>query len=134
MSVSVQPLVQAGPTIFIHATLAIGALVLGIWQMLATKGTPQHRLIGRVWVGIMAIVALSSFWIHEFRLFGPFSPIHILSAITLVSLPFAVRAARQGNINKHRRMMRMLFFIGLLVPGAFTLLPGRVMHAVFFGG
>ncbi len=134
MTVSLQPLIQAGPTIFIHAALPTCALALGTWQMLAAKGTPLHRGLGRVWVGVMAMTALSSFWIHEFRLFGPFSPIHILSAVTLVSLPFAVRAARQGNIAKHRRMMRILFFIGVLVPGAFTLLPGRAMHAVFLGG
>jgi uncharacterized membrane protein len=32
----------------------------------------------------MAVVAASSFWIHQMRLVGPFSPIHLLSIFTLV--------------------------------------------------
>src|SRR5690348_8755302 len=30
-------------------------------------------------VALMAVVAVSSLWIHEIRLVGPFSPIHLLS-------------------------------------------------------
>ena len=32
----------------------------------------------------------SSFWIHQIRLVGPFSPIHLLSIFALVMLPLAV--------------------------------------------
>ena len=35
----------------------------------------------------MAVVAVSSFWIHQIRLVGPWSPIHLLSIFTLVMLP-----------------------------------------------
>ena len=38
----------------------------------------------------MLAVAISSLWIHEIRLLGPFSPIHFLSIFTLVMLPMAV--------------------------------------------
>jgi uncharacterized membrane protein len=30
----------------------------------------------------MAMVAISSFWIHQIRLLGPWSPIHLLSVFT----------------------------------------------------
>ncbi len=39
---------------------------------------------------LMAAVAVSSFWIHQIRLLGPWSPIHLLSIFTLVMLPLGV--------------------------------------------
>jgi len=77
--------------------------------------------------------AVSSFWIHQSRLFGPFSPIHLLSILTLVGLPRAIWLARQGNIAAHGRLMLILFFFAPVSAGAFTLAPGRLMHAVVFG-
>jgi uncharacterized membrane protein len=45
----------------------------------------------------MVVVAASSFWIHEIRLLGPWSPIHLLSIMVLVLLPVAV-VARAGTM------------------------------------
>ena len=81
----------------------------------------------------MFVVAVSSFFIHEIRLWGPFSPIHLLSVFTLIMLPLAVLRARRHDVAKHRRAMTGLFIGALVVAGAFTLLPGRIMHAVVFG-
>ncbi|MEL6792698.1 MAG: DUF2306 domain-containing protein [Pseudomonadota bacterium] len=117
-----------------HALIAIGAFGLGAAQLALPKGGGRHRAIGYVWVAAMAFVAASGFFIHEIELIGPFSPIHILSIVTLVSLWFAVRAARAGDIRRHKAIMLSLFALALVVTGAFTLLPGRAMHAVLFGG
>jgi len=130
---SLAPLWQAGPVVVLHAFLALFALGLGAMQLLLTKGTQWHRAAGWIWVCTMAIVALSSFAIHDLRLIGPFSPIHLLSILVLHSLVHAIVTARRGEIDKHRRTMRSLFFLGLILTGSFTLLPGRVMHAVLFG-
>jgi uncharacterized membrane protein len=73
-------------------------------------------------------------FIHTLKVIGPFSPIHLLSVLALGSLWFAVRAARAGNIVRHRAIMRSLYIFALILTGAFTLLPGRAMHAVVFGG
>jgi uncharacterized membrane protein len=81
---------------------------------------------------MMATVAISSFWISTIKFIGPFSPIHLLSIFVLVQLVGAVRAARSGRITDHKRYMQGLSFGALLVAGAFTLLPGRVMNAVLF--
>jgi uncharacterized membrane protein len=81
----------------------------------------------------MAIVAVSSFWIHQMRLIGPFSPIHLLSMWVLLMLPLAVWKARHHQVGTHRRIMTYTFLGGLVVAGLFTLLPGRIMHAVVFG-
>ena len=92
-------------------------------------GTP----IGWIWVGLMATVAASSLWIHEIRLFGPWSPIHLLSIYVLIMLPVAVIAARRHNVRRHRLAMIGMFTGGLVIAGLFTFLPGRIMHAAVFG-
>ena len=130
---SLAPLLDAAPAIPVHAFAAMAAFALGLVQFAAPKGTLPHRTIGWIWVLLMASVAASSFWIHEIRLLGPWSPIHLLSIFTLIVLPIAVWRARHHEIAGHRRIMIMLFAGALVIAGLFTLLPGRIMHAVFFG-
>ncbi|TFV46999.1 DUF2306 domain-containing protein [Bradyrhizobium niftali] len=130
---SLAPLLQAAPAIPLHAFAAMAALVLGLVQFAAPKGTLPHRTIGWIWVVLMAVVAASSFWIHQIRLVGPFSPIHVLSIFTLVVLPLAVWRAHTHRVADHRRMMIFIFAGALVVAGLFTLLPGRIMHRVIFG-
>lgn len=124
----------ASPLIQLHAVLAAGAIILGAIQFALPKGTGTHRVLGRIWVALMAVVALSSFFIHELRIFGPFSAIHLLSILVLISLWQAIRLARQGDIARHKKTMIRLYVLALLITGAFTFLPGRLMHRVFFGG
>ena len=123
------PLVAAAPIFQIHVAAALAALTAGIAVMASTKGTPLHRGIGWAFVAAMAIVALSSLFI---RRDGHFSAIHLLTLLTLVSLPYALIARRRGNIKTHKTAM-IAVFAGLVIAGAFTLLPGRLMNAVTFG-
>lgn len=131
---SLAPLLDAAPAIPLHAFSAMAAFALGIVQFAAPKGTLPHRALGWVWVLLMASVAVSSLWIHQLRLLGPWSPIHLLSIFTLVMLPLAVWRAHTHRVADHRRIMILLFTGALVVAGLFTLLPGRIMHAVVFGG
>ena len=80
----------------------------------------------------MAMVALSSFFIYEIRLFGLFIPIHLLSVMTLCFLYLGVRAARTSQIIRHRKIMTYSYLLALIVTGLFTLLPGRLIHQIFF--
>jgi len=127
------PLLSASPAIQLHAFAAMAAFALGIVQLSAPKGTIPHRMIGWVWVVLMLAVSISAFWIHALRLWGPWSPIHLLAIFTLIMLPIAVLHARRHRIVHHRIAMISIFFGALVVAGAFTLVPGRVMHAVVFG-
>jgi len=102
-------------------------------QLTAPKGTLPHRALGWVWVVLMLVVALSSFWIHEIRLVGPWSPIHLLSIFSLVTLALGVMAARTRNVRRHKITMISIFFGALVIAGLFTFMPGRIMHAVIFG-
>lgn len=117
----------------VHALAALAAIILGAVQLAMPKGTNIHRVIGRLWVGLMAIVALSSFCIFEIRVWGLFSPIHLLSLFTLAALVKAVRSARIGKIARHKTAMQALYALALLLTGLLTLWPGRVMHQIVFG-
>jgi len=130
---NLQPLLGAPIETRLHAFAALGALGLGAAQLISAKGTMPHRIRGYVWSALMLIVAVSSFWIHSLRLIGPFSPIHLLSILTLVTLPRAIYLARRGDVAGHRRIMLMLFWFALVGAGLFTLLPGRIMGAVLLG-
>ncbi|TPM28235.1 DUF2306 domain-containing protein [Mesorhizobium sp. B2-3-4] len=130
---SLDPLFHASPLIQVHALAAIAALLLGAVQLWRTKGDRLHRALGRVWVGLMAVVALSSFFIWTIRLWGPFSPIHLLSLLVLAGLWRGMRMARRGNIAAHRRIMQSTYMIGLVITGLLTFIPGRTMYAVAFG-
>jgi uncharacterized membrane protein len=130
---SLAPLLHAAPQIPLHAFAAMAAFVLGLVQFAAPKGTLPHRTIGWIWVALMAAVAVSSFWIHQIRLLGPFSPIHLLSIFTLAMLPFGVWFAHRHRVADHRRVMVLMFSGALVIAGLFTLLPGRIMHTVVFG-
>lgn len=120
---------QFTPIILLHLGAALAALGLGAAVFLRRKGTPVHRLLGRAWVALMLVTAVSTYWI---RGSGSFSWIHGLSVISLVALVFAVYFAVTGNIRRHQRIMKGVYFIGLIVAGAFTLLSQRLLgHALW---
>ncbi|HWB44743.1 MAG TPA: DUF2306 domain-containing protein [Hyphomicrobiaceae bacterium] len=131
---TLEPLLHATPAIQFHAYAAVAAFVLGAVQLAAPKGTVPHRVVGAVWVLLMVIVSVSAFFVHELRLWGPWSPIHLLAIVTLATLPIAVWRAHMHDVPQHRRIMLSLFFGALVVAGIFTFVPGRIMHAVVFGG
>lgn len=82
------------------------------------KGTPGHLYMGRVWGGVMACAALSSFAVSGIQRDGlgrgagraspltALSPIHVLSCATLASVPVAWKAARDQNIGRFNNIMR----------------------------
>jgi uncharacterized membrane protein len=127
------PLLTASPAIQIHAFAAMAAFALGIVQFAAPKGTTPHRVFGWVWVALMAVVSLTAFFIHEIRLWGPWSPIHLLAIFTAAALPVGVWHARRHDVARHRWTMIGIFTGGLVVAGLFTFVPGRIMYAVTTG-
>ncbi len=127
------PLLNAPVVIQIHAFAAITAFAVGVVQLTAPKGTIPHRLIGWSWATLMLTVAVSSLFIHQIRLWGLWSPIHLLSILVLVTLPLAVLHARRHEVRRHRTAMLMLFTGALVIAGVFTFLPGRIMYSVAFG-
>jgi len=111
------PLLAADGAIRLHAFAAMAAFALGVVQLSAPKGTIPHRTVGWVWVVLMLAVSVSAFWIHTIRLWGPWSPIHLLAIFTLIMLPVAVLHARRHRVRQHRIAMLSLFFGALVTPG-----------------
>ena len=131
---SFAPLTAATFAVQMHAWVAIAAFLLGLLVVFGKKGTRFHKAMGRVWVGLMVAVAVSSFWIHELNQFMGFSWIHLLSILVLYSMTTAILAIRRGDVRAHRIGMLSTFAGALVIAGLFTLLPGRIMHAVILGG
>ncbi|MGR4843582.1 DUF2306 domain-containing protein [Rhizobium laguerreae] len=131
---TLEPLLDAPFAVQIHVAAVTPAALLGAYILLRPKGTPLHRLLGRIWMALMIVTAMSSFFIHELDLFYGFSPIHLLSIATLFGSWNAIAAARRGDIRLHKRIVTGLYFGGIVLAGLFTFLPGRIMHTVIFTG
>jgi uncharacterized membrane protein len=129
-----QPLLDAPTAVQIHVAAVLPAAVLGAYILLNRKGTPWHRALGKVWMVLMAVTSLSSFFIHQINLFYGFSPIHLLSIFTLAGIWRAITTARARNIKAHKATVIGMYLGGIGVAGLFTLVPGRIMHAVVFTG
>jgi|TARA_B110000208_G_scaffold125863_1_gene153324 uncharacterized membrane protein len=130
---SFAPLLDATHPIPVHGIAALICLIFGLAQLLMRKGTTLHRRLGWVWAVLMALVAVSGLFIWELRLFWLFSPIHLLSLLTLWALARGILAARQGRIADHKRAMKQLYGLALVITGGFTFFPGRIMYLVLFG-
>jgi uncharacterized membrane protein len=131
---TLEPLLSASPTIQLHAFAAMAAFSIGLVQFARTKGDGPHRLTGYVLVGLMLLIAGTSFWIYGINQWHGFSLIHALSIWVIGFTPIAVMLARRGNIRAHKRSMIGLFAGALVIAGIFTFVPDRIMHAVLFGG
>lgn len=130
---SLAPLLNAPFAIQLHAFAAMAAFVLGLVQFAAPKGTLPHRTVGFVWFALMLTVAISSFWIHEIRLWRDWSPIHLISIYVLIMIPTGIYFAHRHNVRGHARTVIGIFMGGLVIAGLFTFVPGRIMHTVALG-
>lgn len=112
------------PAILIHLGAAVAALLLGFGIFVRRKGSFTHRVLGRIWAGLMLVTAISTYWI---RSDGSFSWIHGLSVATLIALAGGITLAVKGNITRHRRVMGGLYFGALIIAGGFAFLPERLL-------
>jgi len=131
---SLTPLLAAPPTIQLHVAAALAATALTLVLLAAPKGRRLHRILGWSWIVLIVVVAGSGLFIHTIRLWGPWSPIHLLSLWVFLVAFRGVHAVRRGNVDRHRWVMLSLVFGALLGAGAFTFLPGRLMAQITYGG
>ena len=131
---NLQPLLDASFAIQFHVLTVVPAAFLGAYVLLTRKGTPRHKLLGRIWMVLMVLTAISTFFIHQIRVWGDFSPIHILSVVVIVSCGMAIWQIRRGNVRAHKSALISAYVGGIFGAGIFTFWPGRLMNAVFLGG
>ena len=126
------PIFSASPVIQIHLAAALLALITGGIMWRRPKGTPSHKLMGRFFIVLMLVTAASAIFIQEINK-GHYSWIHIFVPITLYTIVSALWAIKNRNITRHKQAVKALYFYALIIPGVFTLMPGRRLFAVFFG-
>jgi uncharacterized membrane protein len=112
----------------IHLAAALLSLVIGGAVLARQKGTASHTLLGRSWVALMLVVAITSFWIKR----DGFSWIHLLSVWTLISLAAAIWFIRRGNVKAHQGFM-IGTLLGLVGAGLGALAPGRLLQQYLLG-
>lgn len=118
--------------VHVHVYAALTALLVGTIILLRPKGRGLHKTLGWSWVAAMGTTAVSSLFITGLN--GSFwSLVHLLSGWTIIGLPMAIFAIRNRKVETHRRTMTGMFVGGLIVAGAFTFIPGRLMFETFFG-
>ena len=127
---SLDPLLHAPAIVQVHVAGALTSVISGGVVMALPKGTALHLTIGRVFAAAMMLVAISSFWVIGRS--GHYSAIHLLSVLTIITVPKAIWLRRTGRIRAHAFSMISLY-VSLLVAGAFTFLPYRIMGQTMFG-
>jgi len=121
---------------YLHLGTVFPAFLIVTFLLINRKGTSKHKLLGKFYMTLILITAtITLFMSAEVGpvLFGHFGFIHLFTVLVLYSVPSAYFAVRRGNINKHRGNMIGLYTGGLLIAGAFTFSPGRLLHGWFFG-
>ncbi|NTZ43365.1 DUF2306 domain-containing protein [Altererythrobacter sp. SALINAS58] len=93
--------------------------------LLRAKGDRLHRVLGYVWIGSMVTTAIDSFFIRDIN-DGGFSPIHLLSILTLFVSWRIVASARKGDHAAHRKHVHGIVIGALLIAGSFTFMFGRL--------
>lgn len=127
------PILEASLPIKAHFFTVVPAFVIGTWMIfLSTKGAPAHKAMGYLYFGLMSATAFAAFFVRSST--GGFSLIHLFIPLTAWSIFSAYHAIKRGDVRGHRRSMYGLYAGGLVLAGALTLLPGRRLHEVFFGG
>lgn len=118
-----------------HLLTVLPAVVLGTILMVMKKGTPYHRLLGKFYLLLMLATGTITLFMPARvgpQFFGHFGWIHAFSFLALYSVPNAYLAVRAKNVRKHQRIMIGLYVGGILLAGAFALMPGRLLHQWLF--
>jgi len=110
--------------ITIHVMTVIPAVPLGAYLLLTPKGTKLHKVLGRVWVGLMVTTAIAITFVRGGT---DFSWIHIFVPYTLIGAWQVVRTARRRDFAAHRKHLVGMYLGALVIPGAFSFLPDRMM-------
>ncbi|MEM8724757.1 MAG: DUF2306 domain-containing protein [Pseudomonadota bacterium] len=117
--------------VVIHVATVLPAIPLGGFLLLAPKGTPMHKQLGKLWVALMVTTALSAIFI---KTSGSFSFIHIFIPMTLWASYKLIATARRGDMKGHKKEILSLYLGALMIPGVVSMaLPGRLMNVWLFG-
>ena len=120
---------------YAHLITVVPCVFIGAYLLSVKKGTPFHKLLGKLYMSLMVITAVITLFMPAYV--GPqflhhFGYIHLFSILTLYSVPTAIIAVKKGQIKKHKFKMIFLYVGAIIIAGGFTLSPGRFLHTLFF--
>lgn len=121
---------------YLHLATVVPAFAIGAFQLLRRKGTPSHKLLGKIYMLLMLATGFITLAMPAEvgpRFLGHFGFIHIFSLSAILGVPFAYFAARRGYLRAHRMSMLSLYLGGVMVAGTFAFSPGRMLHTWLFG-
>ena len=112
--------------IYSHLATIVPAALIGAYLLLRQKGTPGHRLLGKIYILLMVVTAVITLFITAES--GPtlsnhFSFIPLFIILVLYSVPAPYFAARTHDIKSHKFHMLGVYLGAVLIAGAFTLAP-----------
>ena len=120
----------------IHLIAVIPCMVMGVYLIyFSKKGANLHRGIGGAYMILMLLQAIVSLGMNARvgpQFLNHFGWIHLLSILTIHTVPKSIYYLKKGDIKGHSRSMIILFWAGLIIAGGFTLVPGRYLYNVFF--
>jgi uncharacterized membrane protein len=119
-----------------HLFLLLISFLIATYIMLTKKNTKQHKVLGALYMGLMLIAVIISFFITATigpTLFDHFGILHILSLFMLYIIPSAYMAAKNGNIKKHRNIMIGLYVGTIVIAIVFSLTPTILLNEWIFG-
>jgi uncharacterized membrane protein len=121
---------------YLHVATVLPAFFIGTFILITRKGSPRHKLLGKIYVCLMLVTAFVTLFMPA--VVGPsflnhFGFIHLLSLLVFVTVPRAIFAIRRGDVSAHKRHMLGLYVGALLIAGTLAMMPGRLMHLWIFG-
>jgi uncharacterized membrane protein len=120
---------------YLHLATVLPAFLIGTYILFIRKGTPKHKMLGKIYVSFMLLTAFITLFMPA--VVGPtilnhFGYIHLLSLLVFVTVPLAIIAIRKGNVRAHRGHMLGMYIGALLIAGSLAMMPGRLMHTWLF--
>jgi uncharacterized membrane protein len=96
-------LIQSSPIVLIHLCIILPCAVFGTYLIFAKKGTQFHNTIGKVYMVLMGITGVLTLFIPAQvgqRIFNHFGLLHLLSLLTMYSVPKAWLAIKRGDVER----------------------------------
>ena len=127
---------QISILVFIHLAVIFPCLIIGTYLMVAQKGTKSHQLLGKFYLVMMGFTGLLTLFMPAQvgpTLWNHFGLLHLLSILTIWSVPRAWIAIKNGQVEVHKTAMTRLYVGGLLLAGSFAVFAeGRYLNKLIF--
>jgi uncharacterized membrane protein len=121
-------------TLYLHLITALPCIPIGAYLLLSKKGDSKHRNLGKLWMVLMFITALSTAFLPSVvgpKLFNRFGLLHLFTLLTLWRAPYIIIYARRGNMTRHKRTVRALY-VALIATFLGAFVPGRLLSNLIF--